>query len=111
MRLAILTDIHGNREALTAVLADPLTMAVNGCESPARTFAVPGDVTTVIAGGGGGGAGLFAPLAQPATTIEIASKQVQGRLRRLGIGCAPSANLSKPRASEKVPKNCSRAVV
>ena len=37
---------------VTAVFVVPVTIAVNDCELPARTFAELGDTTTLITGGG-----------------------------------------------------------
>jgi hypothetical protein len=37
---------------VTAVFVVPVTVAVNACELPARTFAEFGDTTTLITGGG-----------------------------------------------------------
>jgi hypothetical protein len=70
-------------DQVTEVLEVPETLALNGKESPARTFALEGDTTTLTEGGGGDGCLVGeVEAAQPA--IESA-RNTEVRCRTLRI--------------------------
>ncbi len=61
-------------DQLTAVFVVPDTAELNGKESPARTFAVGGDTTTLIADGGERGGGLVPRVVAAQPAVDRASK-------------------------------------
>ena len=56
---------------VTVVFDVPVTVAANGCDRPARTFAVFGETDTVTFGGGGGGVPGF-PDEPPTVPVQLA---------------------------------------
>lgn len=56
---------------VTARFVVPVTLAANTKESPARIFAVAGEMATVIEGGGGGGAFVLRVVAEQPAMISI----------------------------------------